>query len=150
MNPLAAQLAPPAPGGPAPVPPGAGGAGPGGPPPGAGGPPGMDPMSMLMSQGGPPPGPPGGDPSQQGGGPDPHFPTTDPNFMAQALSQVIGLINGDQQQLQQLQHAALVGNPLFEALVSGAPMSPGAGQDGQAIGAPSGDMPPMGGDLGQQ
>lgn len=143
MNPLAAQLAPPAPGGPAPVPPGAGGAGPGGPPP-----PGMDPMSMLAGAGGGPGGP-GGDPSQ-GGGPDPHFPTTDPNFMAQALSQVIGLINNDQQQLGQLQHAALVGNPLFEALISGAPMSPGAGQDGQAIGAPSGDMPPMGGDLGPQ
>lgn len=89
---------------------------------GGGAPAGMDPAAM------------GGDPSMgmqpAGGNP---YPTADPNFMAQMLGQVMEAQQQDQQQLQTDQQAALMGNPLMQGLLSGAPMGPGAGQDGAGI-----------------
>lgn len=130
----------------APLPGGMGAAPPGGDPlmaalMGAGGPPPMDPMMGGGGMGGIPPelmalmggagAPPAG----------PMYPTTNPDMMAQALSQILSAQQMDHSAMAMDQQAALTGNPVFQALVSGAPMGPGAGQDGQAIGAPTGDMP---------
>lgn len=68
------------------------------------------------------------------------YPTADPNFMAQMLGQIVQAQQADQAQLQGDQQAALMGNPLFQALADGAPMGPGAGQDGAGI-AMGGELP---------
>lgn len=71
----------------------------------------------------------------------PMYPTTNPDVMAEALSQIMSAQQMDHQAMALDQQAALTGNPIFQALIAGAPMGPGAGQDGQAIGAPTGDLP---------
>lgn len=71
----------------------------------------------------------------------PMYPTTDPQVMAQALSQILSAQQLDQGAMAMDQQSALMNNPIMSALMSGAPMGPGAGQDGQAIGAPTGDLP---------
>jgi hypothetical protein len=99
-------------------------------------------MAMAMASGQMP----GGDPAMMGAMPPgaagaPMFPTTDPNFMAEALSQIVQMQQMDQSAMGEAQHSALVGNPIFQALASGAPMGPGAGQDGAAIGPEGSVMP---------
>lgn len=102
----------------------------GGDPMAGGMPPGMDPMGGMPA-GAPPMGP---DPAMgmqpAGGNP---YPTTDPQFMAEALSQIVQMQQQDLARMPEDQHAALVGNPIFEGLANGAPMGPGAGQDGAAL-----------------
>lgn len=106
---------------------------------------GAPPMPMDPMAGGMPPEM-GGDPAMgmapAGGNP---YPTADPNFMAQMLSQLVEAQQMDQQQLQGDQQAALMGNPMMQGLMGGAPMGPGAGQDGAAI-EMGGELPapPMG------
>jgi hypothetical protein len=99
---------------------------------------GMDPMMDPMMGGMPPAGPEMGGMPPMGG---PQFPTTDPGMVSSLLEQLLMAQQADHQSLQQQQTMALVGNPLFEALVSGAPVGPGAGQDAQAI-APTGMVDP--------
>lgn len=106
-----------------------------------GGMPGMDPAMMGAppmdpAMGGMPADPGMGMP-MAGGNP---YPTTDPNFMSEMLGQIIETQRMDQDKLQDDQQSALTENPLFEALMSGAPMGPGAGQDGAAIGM-GGELP---------
>lgn len=105
----------------------------GGAPPGAPMP-GMDPgMAPMPGMGGPDPMM-GGDPAlgmmPAGGNP---YPTTDPQFMAQMLGQIVEAQQMDAAQMQSDQQGALTGNPIFQALADGAPMGPGAGQDGAAL-----------------
>lgn len=98
---------------------------------------GMDPMG-----GGMPPGMPGGDPAAMGmqpAGGNP-YPTTDPNFMAQMLGQLLEAQQMDTQTFQADQQNALMGNPMMQGLMGGAPMGPGAGQDGAGI-AMGGELP---------
>lgn len=93
----------------------------------------------MMGMGAPPP---MEDPAAMGmapAGANP-YPTADPNFMAQMLGQIVEAQQADQAQLQGDQQAALMGNPLFQALQDGAPMGPGAGQDGAGIAA-GGELP---------
>jgi hypothetical protein len=72
------------------------------------------------------------------------YPSADPMVVGSMLEQLLMAQQADHAALQQQQTMAIVANPLFEALVSGAPLTPGAGQDAQAI-APTGDvLPPMG------
>lgn len=98
-----------------------------------GGAPPMDPM-MDPALGGMPPEMMSADPGMgmapAGGNP---YPTADPNFMAQMLSQIVETQQMDQQQLQSDQQSALMGNPLMQGLMEGAPMGPGAGQDGAGL-----------------
>lgn len=102
------------------------------------------PPSPLDMAGAPPSGGvPGVDPSQGQAG-DPNFPSTQPDIVSQVLASLIQMQQADQQNLMGAQQAALMGNPLFQALVSGAPVGPGAGQDGQGIG-PSGMTMPSNG-----
>lgn len=111
-----------------------------GPPPmGPEGMPPIPPELMGLMGGGPPPGMPGMGP--MGPPPGGQYPTTDAEFMSQALQQIVQMQDMDHQQMAADQQAALTSNPIFEALVSGAPMRPGAGQDGQAIGPITGEMP---------
>jgi hypothetical protein len=115
--------------------------------PAMGGMPPMDPMAGDPMAGGMPPEmagmPPGmgADPAAgmapAGGNP---YPTADPNFMAQMLGQIIEAQQMDAQQLQGDQQAALMGNPMMQGLLAGAPMGPGAGQDGAGI-AMGGELP---------
>lgn len=126
-------------------------------PAGAGGAPSPDPAGALamapdpaapplpLEMGAPPPGllpsgplPPMSAPQGQG----PMYPTTDPSFMAELLMQVSASQQADHDRLAQEQQAALMSNPVMEALMAGAPMGPGAGRDGAALGAPSGVLPP--------
>ena len=119
-------------------------------PVGAPGAEGMPPELLAALGGGAPPAM-GGMPPEAGMMPPPGanpYPTADPNFMSEALGQIIQMQQMDAGKLSADQHTALVSNPMFEALMSGAPMGPGAGQDGQALGAPSLDMPmPTGGEM---
>lgn len=85
----------------------------------------------------PPPAGPGMGMQPAGGNP---YPTTDPAFMAQMLGQIVEAQQQDQQQMQGDQQNALMSNPLFQALQDGAPMGPGAGQDGAGI-AMGGELP---------
>lgn len=96
---------------------------------------GADP-AMDPAMGGMPADPGAGMP-MAGGNP---YPTTDPNFMSEMLGQIIETQRMDQDKLQGDQQMALTGNPLFEALMGGAPMGPGAGQDGAAL-AMGGELP---------
>jgi hypothetical protein len=89
-----------------------------------------DPMAMGMA-------PPMDPMAAMGGG----FPSADPNAVGTILEQLLMMQQADHVALQEQQTMALLGNPLFEALASGAPMGPGAGQDAQAIG-PMGDIAP--------
>jgi hypothetical protein len=104
--------------------------------------PGGDPAMLAALLGG------GGDPMAGGMppemmGPEPGmgmqpaggnpYPTADPNFMAQMLGQIVEAQQADAAQLQTDQQAALQGNPMFQGLMAGAPMGPGAGQDGAGI-----------------
>lgn len=82
-----------------------------------------------------------GGPEEMGGAMPNPYPTADPNFMTEALGQIVQMQQMDQGKLAMDQQNALVANPMFEALMSGAPMGPGAGQDGQALGAPTMDLP---------
>ena len=68
----------------------------------------------------------------QGNGP--MYPTTDPGFVGSMLEQLVGAQQADHAQLAADQHDALVSNPLFEALMGGAPVGPGAGQDAMSLG----------------
>ena len=106
----------------------------------AGGMPPMDPAMMGgdPAMGGLPP----EDPAAMGMAPaggNP-YPTTDPNFMAQMLGQLIEAQQMDSAQMQSDQQAALMGNPMMQGLMGGAPMGPGAGQDGAGI-AMGGELP---------
>lgn len=106
--------------------------------------PGLDPLGAALMGGGPDPsmmGAPPMDPMMMGAPAPSPFPTADPAAMGGLLEQLLMAQQADHAALQQQQTMALVGNPLFEALVSGAPLGPGAGQDAQAIG-PVGDVPP--------
>ncbi len=69
------------------------------------------------------------------------FPSTDPAFVGSVLEQLLMAKQADHMALEQQQNEALMSNPLLEALLAGAPLAPGAGQDAQAIG-PTGDIPP--------
>lgn len=85
-------------------------------------------MGGGMGMGGMPPGGPDTGMGGMGGG-APMFPTADPQAMSQILSQILQAQAADQQHLSQMQHEAIAGNPLFQALMGQAPM-PGAGADG--------------------
>ena len=78
-----------------------------------------------------------------GGAPAPvsQFPSTDPQAVGSIIEQLVMMQQADQAALQQQQAMTLMGDPLFEALISGAPLGPGAGQDAQAIGS-LGDIAP--------
>lgn len=108
--------------------------------------PGLDPLAAALGGLGPAPmgGPDpmmGGDP-MGGMAPAPSpFPSADPAAVGSILEQLLMAQQADHAALSQMQSAALMGNPLFEALMSGAPLGPGAGQDAQAIG-PMGDIAP--------
>lgn len=95
---------------------------------------GGNPDAAMDAQQGMPPEMPGADPAMgmqpAGGNP---YPTADPNFMAQMLGQILEAQQADQHQLQSDQQMALQGNPMFQGLMGGAPMGPGAGQDGAGI-----------------
>lgn len=67
------------------------------------------------------------------------YPTTDPNFMAQMLGQLLEAQEADKGQFAADQQAAMTGNPMTQALLGGAPMGPGAGQDGAGI-APGAEL----------
>lgn len=103
-----------------------------------GGAPPMDPAMM----GGMPPEMMGAEPGMgmtpAGGNP---YPTTDPNFMAQMLGQLLEAQEADKGQFAADQQAAMTGNPMTQALLGGAPMGPGAGQDGAGI-APGAELAP--------
>jgi hypothetical protein len=115
---------------------------------------GMDPMMGAPEMGVPMMGPAGPEAMLPSGalppmappqGQGPMYPTADPGFMASLLMSVSAQQQQDHEQLSAQQQQALTGNPVFEALMSGSPMGPGAGQDGAALGAPTGVLePPMG------
>lgn len=135
-DPALAGMSAPAPAGAAPVPL----------PAGAGAPEGMPPELMALMGGGMG-GPAPMDPMMGGGGEMANpYPTADPGFMTEALGQLVQMQQMDQGKLAADQQSALIANPMFEALMSGKPMGPGAGQDGQALGAPSMEMPMPGAD----
>ena len=93
------------------------------------------------------PSPAGGVPLDPNGGlegPDPNYPSTEPDVITQALSAILQMQQQDHQTLAASQQAALQGNPLFQAIMGGSPTSPGAGQDGQGIGPSGMIMPPTG------
>lgn len=100
-----------------------------------------DPMAdpMAMMGGGAPPMP-GMDP--MGGAPAPAFPMTDPAVVGSMLEQLLMGQQAEHAQLAQQHQMALLGNPLLEALMSGSPLGPGAGQDAQGIGPGVGDIAP--------
>lgn len=76
-----------------------------------------DPMSAGMQ-------PAGGNP----------YPTTDPDFMSEVFGQLMQMRDADHQKMESDQDAAMQASPMFQNLVAGSPMGPGAGQDGQALG----------------
>lgn len=86
--------------------------------------------AALMGAGGPSPEMPPMMPPQGNG---PMYPTTDPGFVGGMLEQLVGAQQADHEQLAAAQQSALVSNPLFEALMGGAPVGPGAGQDAAAL-----------------
>jgi hypothetical protein len=86
----------------------------------------QDPMAMGMS-------PAGGNP----------YPTTDPEFMSQVFAQLMQMKQSDQQTFSDNQDQAMFGNPLAQSMMAGAPMGPGAGQDGQGISMDPTAMPPQ-------
>jgi hypothetical protein len=71
----------------------------------------------------------------------PMYPSADPAFYDQLLAQVMQARDADHAQLQGDQDAALQQSAMFQALIGGAPMGPGAGQDAQAIGFDPAQLP---------
>jgi hypothetical protein len=106
--------------------------------------PGPDPLAELLGGGAPMDPSMGGmpmDPMAMGAAPAPGFASTDPAFVQSVLEQMLMARNADHAALDAQATATLMSDPLFEALTSGAPVGPGAGQDAQAIGMP-GDIAP--------
>lgn len=62
------------------------------------------------------------------------YPSTDPAFLDQLFAQVLQAREADHQNLAGDQEAALAQSAMFQALIGGAPMGPGAGQEAQAVG----------------
>lgn len=87
--------------------------------------PGMDPAAMGMDPAM------GGMPPEQTGSP---YPSTDPAFVDSLLEQLLSARDQDHQMLAQDQESAVQQSQMFQALVGGAPMGPGAGQDAQSVG----------------
>lgn len=71
----------------------------------------------------------------------PMYPSADPAFYDQLLSQVLQARDQDHAQLQGDQDEALQASAMFQALIGGAPMGPGAGQDAQGIGFDAAQLP---------
>lgn len=87
-----------------------------------------------------PPSPPMGGGGVGNGNP---YPTTDPRFVDALLSQLLQAQQQDQAGLQQGQDAAVQQSQMMHALLAGAPMGPGAGQDAQSIGMDPSQMPAL-------
>ena len=104
--------------------------------------PGPDPLAAALMGGGAPV----ADPAM-GAAPAPGFASTDPAFVESLLGQLLAARQADHALLDQRATETLLQDPLMEALMSGAPLGPGAGQDAQAIGIGS-DIAPAPADMG--
>lgn len=71
----------------------------------------------------------------------PPFASTDPAAVGSMLEMFLMQRQQDHATLDQMASMTLASDPLFQALASGAPLGPGAGQDAQAI-SPGGDIAP--------
>lgn len=101
---------------------------------------GPDPLMAALGGGMP------ADPMAMGGAPmgapaPGQYASTDPAFVGSVLEQLLMAKQADHASLDAQAAAAIAGNPLMQALLAGAPVTPGAGQDAQGI-APMGDIAP--------
>lgn len=62
------------------------------------------------------------------------YPSTDPAFVDALLSELLAAREQDHSLLAQDQDAAVQQSTMFQALMGGAPMGPGAGQEAQGVG----------------
>lgn len=87
----------------------------------------------------------GGDPgvgvaAPEGAVPSP-YPSTDPAFLDSLFAQVLEAQQMDHENLAGDQQEALAQSAMLQALIQGAPMGPGAGQEAQSVGFDPGVLP---------
>lgn len=69
------------------------------------------------------------------------YPSTDPAFLDSLFAQVLEAQQMDHENLAGDQQEALAQSAMLQALIQGAPMGPGAGQEAQSVGFDPGVLP---------